>query len=133
MPWLTLLLVMAGGAVGTGLRYAAGLVLSRPPGSLALPWSTWLVNVAGSFFLGFVAAVAADRRLFGAELRVVVGTGVLGGFTTYSSFNLEALELFERGAQARTALYVGATLVGCLCAGAAGLWLGRTLRPGDVS
>lgn len=124
---ITLLLVALAGAVGTALRYGAGLALAheRLPD---FPWGTLFVNVVGSFLLGLVAESLAERRVLGADARLVIGTGMMGGFTTYSTFNLETLRLIERGDPGRAALYVGATLLLCLVAGAGGLALGRALR-----
>lgn len=120
---------MLGGALGTALRYGVSLGLAGPtPDPSAFPWATLVVNAVGSFALGLVSETIADRPLFGVPSRVVVGTGVLGGFTTYSAFNTEVLRLAERGDSTRAALYLGSTLVVCIGCGLAGLWLGRSIR-----
>jgi CrcB protein len=121
------LLVALGGAAGTLLRWLAGLALARE-GWPDFPWGTLAVNVIGSFALGVVAESMADRRLWGVDARLVLGTGVMGGFTTYSTFNLETLRYFERGEHGRAALYVAVTLGVCLLAGLGGLAAGRALR-----
>jgi CrcB protein len=64
----------------------------------------------------------------GADLRLLLGTGVMGGFTTYSAFNLESIGLMQDGAWGRATLYMGGTVVACLAAGAVGVMLGRALR-----
>lgn len=92
------------------------------------PWATLTANLLGSFGLGLVFVLGEGRSWFGADLRVLIGTGVMGGFTTYSAFNLESIGLMQSGAWARASLYVSATLVGCLAAGALGLIVGRAIR-----
>lgn len=127
-----LLLVAGGGAIGTALRYGVALLLVREDVRNAFPWATFAVNVLGSFLLGMVAEALAERRIWGVDARAVVGTGMLGGFTTYSSFNLETLRMIEAGEHGKAGLYVTATLVVCMVAGVLGLVAGRALR-GPVS
>lgn len=122
-----LLLVALGGAVGTSLRYGVGLGVARWLGT-AFPFGTLVANVLGSFLLGLLMEAAPERPIFGVEARLVLGTGMMGGFTTYSSFNLETLRLAEQGEWGRCGLYLGATLVVCLLAGLGGIWLARSLR-----
>jgi CrcB protein len=114
------IVVALAGALGTLLRYAAGLAAARLS---ELPAGTLFVNVVGSFALGFVAEALAGVEVFGCDARLVLGTGLLGGFTTYSSFNLETLKLAQEGQPLLAGAYVAATLLGCLAAGAAGLAL----------
>jgi CrcB protein len=90
-----------------------------------MPWGTLLANLVGSFLLGLVASRAAGKTLLGVDAQLVLGVGVMGGFTTYSSFNLETIRLFEEAGAGRALLYVSATLIFCLAGGAAGLVLGR--------
>ncbi len=87
-------------------------------------WGTLAVNLLGSFLLGVLVPIAL-RGALSDQMRLVLGVGVMGGFTTYSTFNLEVLTLAQQGNGAHAALYALGTLVGCLAAGAAGLWLGR--------
>lgn len=121
-----LLLVCAGGALGSGARYLVATWAVRAFGA-DLPRGTLLVNVVGSFVLAFVLALRADS--VGPEARLFLGAGVLGGFTTYSSFNHETLALLERGSAGLAAANVALTVLGCLAAGVAGLALGRLLSP----
>ena len=86
------------------------------------------MNVLGSLGLGLVFVLGEGRSLFGADVRLLLGTGVMGGFTTYSAFNLESLGLMQSGAYGRAALYMGGTVIVCLLAGALGLVLGRLIR-----
>jgi CrcB protein len=92
------------------------------------PWATFAANVLGSLGLGLIFVLAEDRSWFGADLRLFLGTGVMGGFTTYSAFNLESIGLMQNEAWGRAALYMGGTVVVCLVAGALGLIVGRAIR-----
>ncbi|MEO0325179.1 MAG: CrcB family protein [Myxococcota bacterium] len=121
------MLVAAGGALGTlGRAGLAALGAKLAPESW-WPLGTFLANALGSFLLAFVFVWGEGRSLFGTELRLVLGTGVLGAFTTYSTYNLEALRLLADGQLFRGGVYLGATLATCLGAGAMGLALGRAL------
>ncbi|MEK6609115.1 MAG: CrcB family protein, partial [Myxococcota bacterium] len=86
-----------GGALGTGARHAVGLWMQRALGG-AFPWGTLTVNVAGSFLLGAIAEVASSGERMSPTLRLALTTGVMGGFTTYSTFNHETLRHFQSGA-----------------------------------
>ena len=111
-----------GGAVGSIARYHVGrLVAARAP---AFPWGTLIVNVVGSFLMGVLLALALRGRV-SEPVRLALGAGVLGGFTTYSSFNGETLALAQDGAYGKAGLYVAATLVGALVAGLIGWRLAR--------
>ena len=122
---MTWFLVAIGGAVGTLARYGISRFAEDHP-ALGLPWGTLTANLLGSLLLGFIAARTTGRTLWGVELQAVLGVGVMGGFTTYSSFNLETIRLFEEFGLGRAALYVGLTLVCCLLGGLTGLVLGRS-------
>ena len=113
-----LLLVAAGGAVGSLARYGVGLAAARWLGA-GFPWGTLMVNVAGGLAMGLLAARVSPEH---EQLRLLLGVGVLGGFTTFSAFSLETVRLMEQGA-ASAALYVIASLV--LSVGAC--WLGYSL------
>jgi CrcB protein len=120
-----LLLVSAGGAVGTAARYLLSAALARALGP-ALPYGTFAVNVIGSFLLGVIMhAGGGEMTALSPTARLVLGTGLMGGFTTYSAFNYETLRFLETGAWGTAALYVAATLVVCLAAGALGMAAGR--------
>jgi fluoride exporter len=118
------LLVCLGGAAGTGARYLAGVGAARWLGA-TYPFGTLAVNVLGSFALSVVMDLSILYGVIPQELRVVLAAGVLGGFTTYSSFNYEVLALLERGLWGAGALYFLATVAGCLGAGVLGTLLAR--------
>jgi CrcB protein len=117
-----LLLVCAGGALGSGARYLVSSWAARTLGT-EFPRGTLLVNAVGSFALGVVLALPASW--LSPEARLFAGAGVLGGFTTYSSFNYETLALVENGSFGLAFANVALTVVLCLSAGLAGLALGR--------
>src|SRR5687767_3666160 len=119
-------MVAVAGGIGSVLRYALHLGMAALAGP-DWPWGTFLVNVIGSFALGAVFELGAGKTLLGVDARLVLGTGLLGGFTTYSTFNLEALRLWST-APGKAAAYVAATVVTCLVAGAAGMLLARAIR-----
>lgn len=116
----TLLSVAAGGAIGATLRYALAGSIGRAMGH-GFPWGTLMVNVLGSALMGVLAVVLMER-FPGAWGRYApfLMTGVLGGFTTFSAFSLDALYLIERGRLVAAALYVGGSVFLCIF----GLWLG---------
>jgi CrcB protein len=116
--------IAVAGGIGTALRYGVGVAAARSLGG-ELPYGTLLVNVVGSFLLAAVAEALAGTTLLGVQARLLIGVGLLGGFTTYSSFNLETLRLAEVGQLDRAVLYAAATVLGCLLAGFAGVLVGR--------
>lgn len=121
---MNLLQVAVGGALGASGRYLTGVAALRLIGP-GFPWATLLVNVAGSFVMGVVVVTLA--HLGGNRWAPLVMTGVLGGFTTFSAFSLDALTLWERGQQGLAAMYVAASVGFSLAAIVAGLWLARSL------
>jgi fluoride exporter len=120
-PWTLWVAVAFGSALGGVARYAFGLLAARYAGS-GWPWGTWLVNVIGCLIIGLVAGWWAGRGQPPLP-RALVMVGVLGGFTTYSSFALESVQLWQQGLGARTAAYVLTTTLVCLLAAGAGSWL----------
>jgi fluoride exporter len=121
-----LLLVTLGGALGTLLRYQTNVWLALWLGP-TLPYGTFVVNVLGSFLIGVLSVLGVGHAWLGVELRLILGTGVLGGFTTYSSFNLETLRMAQQGELSRAFGYVTLTVLSCLSAGALGLWVSQRL------
>ena len=114
-----------GGALGSIARYHTGRWLNRADGSL--PWGTLAVNLVGSFLIALVLELALRHDAITPAMRLALTTGVLGGFTTYSTFNQETLRMAQEGTWAAAAGYVAITLLGGLAAGAAGWAIGRAL------
>ena len=113
--------VAIGGALGSVARYACAGLGVRLLGA-AFPWSTLFVNVSGSFAIGLLAALATPdaKPLVSGDVRAFLMIGLLGGFTTFSSFSLETLNLARAGQVAAAGWNVAWSLVLCL----AGVWLG---------
>lgn len=122
-------LVALGGAIGSVARYGVGALAAQLLGS-AFPWGTLLVNLTGSFLISLVMHVALSGTAVSLELRIFLTTGIMGGFTTYSSFNYETLALLNQRAYGLGGLNLAATVLGCLAAGAVGLAAGRALAGG---
>lgn len=121
-----ILLVAIGGAFGSVLRYLVAVLTGRWFGP-AFPWGTLAVNVIGAFAIGLLTETIARRLNASMELRLLLVTGILGGFTTWSSFTLDAIALFERGETVAAASYVIGSLVLSFAAVFAGLALGRAM------
>ena len=116
---MTAVHIAIGGALGAMLRYLAIQ-------AFAFPFGTVFVNVLGSFLIGIAFVVFLQDKSTGKYIPFVM-TGILGGFTTYSTFSLDTLRLIERGAFGEAFAYALGTLVLCLLACALGLWLTRAL------
>ena len=123
---IRVLLVALGGALGSVARYGVGAAAAQLMGP-AFPWGTLVVNLTGSFIIAAVMHVALTGTSISMEMRIFLTTSILGGFTTYSSFNYETLALVSSRAYGLAALNLGATVVGCLGAGVLGLAAGRAL------
>lgn len=124
---------MIGGGLGAVSRYLlAGLADEGIPD--AFPWGTFLVNVLGSFLIGFLYAFTSPegRYLLGEQGRHFLMTGVLGGFTTYSSFSLQTLNLVQDGDFFRAGLNVTLTVIFCLLGCWLGILLGQTIHQGNL-
>ena len=120
---MSTLLIFLGGGAGAVLRHAVNGVALRLVGP-AWPAGTFAVNVLGSFAMGLLVGWLV-RNNVPSELRLTLATGLLGGFTTFSAFSLDAVNLWQRGEIASAALYVGASVTLSLAASAAGLGLAR--------
>ena len=110
------LLVCLGGAIGSGARYLVALSTV----SAAFPFGTLIVNVTGSFAIALVMELVAE-----SDFRFFLVTGILGGFTTYSAFNQETMQMMRIGAWGTAMINIVATLAGCLAAGFLGLLVAR--------
>lgn len=123
---LQTILVMVGGAIGSALRYHAGKLGFALFGS-GWPWGTLFVNVAGGLVMGLFAGWLALRGSGGEPVRLFVAVGVLGGFTTFSSFSLETLMMIERGALASALAYILVSVIAAVGALALGLGMARAM------
>jgi CrcB protein len=124
-----LLWVCLGSALGGGARYLISLAALQWLGA-SFPYGTLAVNVLGSFGVGLVMHIGLESTLISPAARVFLTTGVMGGFTTYSTFNYETLGLASEGDWLRAGLNVGSTFAGCLVAGLLGVASGRALLGG---
>ncbi len=118
----TLLQVAAGGALGASARYLTGVGAVRLFGH-GFPWGTLIVNVVGSFLMVVLIVVLAQKG--GMRFAPFLTIGLLGGFTTFSAFSLDAVTLFERGQIGAAAGYVAASVVVSIAALFFGLWIAR--------
>jgi fluoride exporter len=116
---VTALLVAIAGAFGVAARYG----ISSPFHGTALPWATFGINVAGSLLLGLLIS----SHHFGEDVRTVIGVGFLGGFTTFSTFTVQAVLDLDAGEPLRALVYITASVLIGLAAAAAGFYLGRAV------
>ena len=115
--------VMIGGAIGAGARHLVGQAVLARFGP-AFPWGTLSINIVGSLLMGLLVGWLA-RSGGGDTTRLFVGVGILGGFTTFSSFSMDYWMLFERGQNAQAAAYVLASVIGAIAACGLGLFIVR--------
>jgi CrcB protein len=123
-----LLLAAGGGALGAGARYLVNVACTACLGP-GFPWATFAVNVAGSFLMGVVVAAAVPVLGGSAEWRTFLATGILGGFTTFSAFSLDAWQLIEREQILLALAYIAGSVVLSIAALLAGLSATRAVLP----
>jgi fluoride exporter len=123
VPWAVLAVISAGGALGSLARYGIGYAL--PPRPAGFPWATFIVNATGCLLIGvlmvLVTEVWGSRRL----VRPFLGVGLLGGYTTFSTYVVDIQRLVDRGAAGTGLLYLAGTLLAALFAVYAGVSLTR--------
>ncbi|GGF81680.1 putative fluoride ion transporter CrcB [Azorhizobium oxalatiphilum] len=132
MTFTSCIVVVIGGALGTLLRY--GISVWALPISRHLPWGTILINVTGSFVIGLFGTLTLAHGRFPApeNVRLFVMIGLCGGYTTFSSFSLQTLDLLRGGAMGRAALNIGASVLLCIAAVAVGHVLAARINGGAV-
>lgn len=120
-----IILVMSGGAIGAGMRY--GLSRALPVAGDGWPWATFAANVLGGLAMGVLAAWMLRGDNSAEPLRLFVGVGVLGGFTTFSAFSLEIAQMVERGETGLAAGYAVASVLLALGALFAGMTAAKAI------
>jgi fluoride exporter len=130
MSFISCLVVVIGGAIGTFARYAIS-VLALPI-SRELPWGTIIINVTGSFIIGFFGTLtlATGRYPVSENVRLFVMIGLCGGYTTFSSFSLQTLDLLRAGAVIRASINIGASVLLCVAAVALGHLIAAQINAG---
>lgn len=118
-----LLIIGAGGFIGSVLRYVISGLAQTLSQSIAFPYGTLAVNVVGCLCIGFISELADSRALIGADTRLFLIVGILGGFTTFSAFGNETMNLIRDGEMALALMNVGAQVL----LGLGAVWLGYTL------
>ena len=121
-----ILAVAAGGALGAVVRYLVAIGSARAFGT-DFPWGTLIINVTGSFLIGLFAALFATRWNLPQAARIFLTVGICGGYTTFSTFSLDAWYLIERGQTWASAVYMMASVALSLAALIAAMQLVRTL------
>lgn len=121
-----MLLVAVGGGLGTALRFGVGRLAISLMGP-GFPFGTFAVNIIGGFLMGMLAGWLARLGQGGEDLRLLLGVGVLGGFTTFSAFSLEVYNMITRAEVALAAAYAISSVAGSVLAVLAGVWLMRSL------
>jgi CrcB protein len=120
------LIVFVGGGLGAALRHGVNLAVARLLGT-AFPYATLIENVSGSLVMGLLAGYFAFRGGASQHWQLFLTTGILGGYTTFSAFSLDAILLYERGALGLAVLYVAASVLLSIAGLFAGLWLMRAV------
>jgi CrcB protein len=118
-----LFLAGIGGFIGSALRYAVSGFVQNWSGSIRFPFGTLAVNLAGCVLIGFLSQLAETRGIFSADARTLIFIGVLGGFTTFSAFGNETINLWRDGENALAVANIAAHVIICLGA----VWLSRAV------
>jgi CrcB protein len=121
-----LIFIAMGGAIGAVLRYGASLSVYSLMGR-SFPYGTLFVNVTGSLLMGLLGVIMLERFDIGPEWRAAVLVGVLGSFTTFSTFSIETLNLLEQGDVMRAVMNIALSVLVCLAAVWFGVLIGRQI------
>jgi len=124
---MNILAVGVGGFIGSVLRYLVSL-FAQSRGWTTFPWATLIVNVVGCFFITLIMSIAASITM-PPQLRLFLTTGIMGGLTTYSTFDYETTKFLQDGAPLSALANIGLTLVICFVAGLLGIALARVVAP----
>jgi CrcB protein len=119
------LVVFVGAGIGGSIRHGMNIWVARLMGT-HFPWHTFVVNIVGSLVMGLVAGWFIKHHGDG-HLRLFLATGILGGFTTFSAFSLDAVLLWERHEYLVAAFYVGGSVAGAIAGLVFGLWIVKTM------
>jgi CrcB protein len=114
--------VFIGAGIGGACRHGMNIWVARLMGT-HFPWHTLLINILGSLVMGLITGWFAERLGAAGHLRLFLATGVMGGFTTFSAFSLDAVLLWERHEYLLAALYVGGSVAGAIAGLAVALWI----------
>lgn len=130
MSFANCIVIMIGGAIGTLMRYLVSVVAL--PISSQLPWGTILINITGSLVIGFFGTLtlATGRYPVSESVRLFVMIGLCGGYTTFSSFSLQTLDLMRSGAMVRASINVVASVILCIVAVSVGHLIAAHLNGG---
>ncbi len=123
---MNLLAIFLGGGAGALARYGFAAFVSRQMGS-GFPWGTLAVNLLGAFLMGLIVELLALKINLPPSARLLLTTGFLGGFTTFSAFSLESALMWQKGAYLPLSLYIGASVIGTIAVLLAAMQLVRTL------
>lgn len=126
MQWSVVGMVALGGALGSVVRYTvAGWI--QPAWWPGFPFGIFAVNITGGLIMGLITELAALKLNMTPEMRAFLTTGILGGYTTFSTFSLDSALLIERGAYVQAGAYVAGSVLLSILALFMGLWVIRTL------
>jgi len=131
MSLYTCLIIMAGGALGTLARYLISVLAAPISGNL--PWGTIIINITGSFIIGLFGTLTLAHGRFpvSENMRLFVMIGLCGGYTTFSSFSLQTLDLIRVGAMTRAGVNIAASVMLCVAAVSAGHLIASYLNGGE--